>query len=255
MRNGLQLLISCLLGALIVEGADAASDIGEPVPPTPPTVVAASVADDEMGVWRSRTQQIFDPVERKLIRRNYIVWDSRPSRNLDFVWVPDVFADDKDGLLSGRGRLIWRFRGKPAYDPESVLRSIVATSKKAVQKDMGRTSTRAGSDMSVAGVTGLSMGRAGSPCLTRMNTSADSGRARPTGLDDTRMRLAKYLMARSSMAYAKDVERRDFPTVKITNRCGWLVRRLLDREPSVLLKSVRSLFQKRPMKSKFQWRW
>jgi hypothetical protein len=75
----------------------------------------------ETGVWRTKTQQIFDPVERTLIRRMYTVWDPQPSRNLDFVWVADSLADDKEGPVNGQGRLIWRIKGKPAYDPSSIF--------------------------------------------------------------------------------------------------------------------------------------
>jgi hypothetical protein len=75
----------------------------------------------ETGVWRTKTQVLFDPVERTLVRRMYTVWDTAPSRDLDFVWVPDSPRDDRAGKINGAGRLIWRFKGKPAYDRASVF--------------------------------------------------------------------------------------------------------------------------------------
>src|SRR5262249_28227036 len=74
----------------------------------------------EAGTWRTRTQQVFDPAERTLIRRMYVVWDPAPSRNLDFVWIADSLRDDREGKVNGQGRLIWRRRGKPASGPASI---------------------------------------------------------------------------------------------------------------------------------------
>jgi hypothetical protein len=73
------------------------------------------------GVWRTRTQPVFDPVERTLVRRMYMVWDAMASRDLDFVWIAGSLRDDRQGKVNGVGRLIWRFKGKPAYDPASVF--------------------------------------------------------------------------------------------------------------------------------------
>jgi hypothetical protein len=83
-----------------------------------------SIADpllSENGVWQTKTQQVFDPVLRTLLRRQYMVWNPDPSRNLDFVWIPDSPADDKDGKIAGKGRLIWRTKGAPAYDPTAIF--------------------------------------------------------------------------------------------------------------------------------------
>src|SRR5262245_13296458 len=63
----------------------------------------------ETGEWRTKTQSVFDPAQRALLRRMYTVWDPAPSRNLDFVWIADSLADDQEGRVSGKGRLIWRF--------------------------------------------------------------------------------------------------------------------------------------------------
>jgi hypothetical protein len=83
----------------------------------------------EAGAWRTKTQQIFDPVERQLIRRLYTVWDSEPSRDLDFVWISDSVGDGRDGRVNGRGRLLWRSKGKAAYDPASVAAEFYGSMK------------------------------------------------------------------------------------------------------------------------------
>jgi hypothetical protein len=99
----------------------------------------------EPGIWRTKTQQVFDPVERTLLRRMYMVWDTAPSRNLDFVWTPDVLRDDQEGKVNGQGRLIWRFKGKPAYDPASIYAEF-----RGVMKD-GRPEGR-GSYLDTTGI-------------------------------------------------------------------------------------------------------
>jgi hypothetical protein len=98
----------------------------------------------ETGVWRTRTQQIFDPIKKELTRRQYIVWDPEPSRDLDFVWVPDSFSDDTEGLVSGRGTLIWRLKGKPAYDPSSIVAKFRGTMKGGRADGRGIYSDRSG---------------------------------------------------------------------------------------------------------------
>src|SRR5262249_32832561 len=56
------------------------------------------------GIWRTKSQLVFDPAERTLIRRMYMVWDPMPERDLDFVWIPDSLRADKDGKVNGVGR-------------------------------------------------------------------------------------------------------------------------------------------------------
>jgi hypothetical protein len=75
----------------------------------------------ETGAWRTKTQSVFDPVTRALERRMYTVWDAAPSRDLDFAWIPDSRRDDRAGKVNGAGRLIWRHKGKPAYDRAAIF--------------------------------------------------------------------------------------------------------------------------------------
>ena len=86
---------------------------------TDPPIAGPSAA--ETGVWRTKTQSMFDPVERTLVRRMYTVWDPMPSRDLDFVWLPVSVHNDKEGEINGVGRLVWRLKGKPAYERSSIF--------------------------------------------------------------------------------------------------------------------------------------
>jgi hypothetical protein len=81
----------------------------------------AGPARDTHGEWRTKVQQIFDPATRTLSRRMYTVWDPDPTRNLDFAWTPDNPATDRPGRISGAGRLVWRLRDKPSYDPTAIV--------------------------------------------------------------------------------------------------------------------------------------
>ncbi len=83
-----------------------------------PIAVAPS---GESGVWRTKTQSVFDRAEHSLVRRLYTVWDATPSRDLDFMWTPHSLQSDKEDKISGVGTLIWRYRNVPAYDPASVF--------------------------------------------------------------------------------------------------------------------------------------
>jgi hypothetical protein len=120
MRTGVKLACACLVlcaAAGLLSFATWGTSRDDIV--ADPEIAGPSLA--EAGAWRTKTQQVFDRVERTLVRRMYTVWDPAPSRNLDFVWVADSRDDDKEGLVNGRGRLIWRIKGKPAYDPTSIF--------------------------------------------------------------------------------------------------------------------------------------
>jgi hypothetical protein len=98
----------------------------------------------EPGMWRTRTQQVLDPAERTLVRRMYVVWDPAPARNLDFAWIADSLAADREGRVNGEGRLIWRFKGKPAYDPASVFGEFHGSMKDGRPDGHGRYFDRTG---------------------------------------------------------------------------------------------------------------
>jgi hypothetical protein len=81
----------------------------------------AGPAAADTGVWRTKVISVFDPVERTLVRRMYTVWDATPAVDLDFTWIPNSLRDDVEGKINGTGRLIWRLKGKPAYDRASIF--------------------------------------------------------------------------------------------------------------------------------------
>ena len=92
----------------------------------------------ETGIWRSKTQSLFDPVARTLVRRAYTIWDPMPLRDLDFVWTPSSVHDDQEGKISGVGHLIWRIKGKPAYDKASIFAEYRGAMKDGRAEGEGR---------------------------------------------------------------------------------------------------------------------
>jgi hypothetical protein len=91
----------------------------------------------EAGMWRTKTQSMFDPVERTVVRRMYTVWDPVPSQNLDFVWLPVSMHDDHEGEINGEGRLVWRFKGRPAYERSSIFAEYGGTMKNGRAEGLG----------------------------------------------------------------------------------------------------------------------
>jgi hypothetical protein len=104
--------------------------------PIDPQIMGPPVA--ETGIWRSKTQSLFDPVARTLVRRAYTIWDPMPLRDLDFVWTPRSVHDDQEGKISGVGHLIWRIKGKPAYDKASVFAEYRGAMKDGRAEGEGR---------------------------------------------------------------------------------------------------------------------
>jgi len=93
----------------------------------PETAAAANSAAErslwngEKGAWRTKAQLLVDPTTKQLTRKSFTVWDSAPSRNLDFVWFPRDAAGSGDGFVSGSGTLLWRQRGRPPYDRSAIV--------------------------------------------------------------------------------------------------------------------------------------
>ena len=110
------LLVGCWTFGALVAPARLAAD------PEEGAVEAKAVVavDFETGVWRTKSQLIFDPATKSLTRKTFTVWDPLPSRDLDFVWSPDTPASGVAERVTGSGRLIWRIKGKPAYDPSAI---------------------------------------------------------------------------------------------------------------------------------------
>jgi len=93
------------------------------------------------GAWQARSQLVWDDVAGKLVRKAYLAWDSAPERDLEFHW--DGTADG-DGPIEGEGRLVWRERGAPAYDPEAVYSDYRGTVRNGRPDGEGRLRVRDG---------------------------------------------------------------------------------------------------------------
>jgi hypothetical protein len=120
MNGTVKLVVTCaLLSAFAGHPALSASAAGREDVVREAEVAGPSSA--EPGAWRTKTQQVFDSSKRMLIRRLYTVWGPEAFRDLDFVWVADSLADDTEGPVNGQGRLLWRVKGKPAYDPAAIV--------------------------------------------------------------------------------------------------------------------------------------
>jgi hypothetical protein len=100
-----------------------------------PPIAGPSTA--ETGAWRTKTQSMFDPVERTVVRRMYTVWDPMPSRDLDFVWLPISVHDDQEGEVNGEGCLVWRLKGKPAYERSSIFAEYRGATKNGRAEGLG----------------------------------------------------------------------------------------------------------------------
>jgi len=131
-------LVPAVLGCLSVVSFAAGRDEAASDP------VIAGSASAYAGIWRTKTQSVFDPVAHALVRRLYTVWDAMPSRDLDFVWTPQSLRDDKDGKVSGVGRLLWRFKGRPAYEATSIFAVYRGAMKDGRAEGEGRYSDRTG---------------------------------------------------------------------------------------------------------------
>jgi hypothetical protein len=84
-------------------------------------ILESGVWGAEVGAWRSKTQLVINPESRQLARKEFSVWDPAPSRNLDFTWSPTRGSMAQSGLVTGEGRLVWRSRDRPTYDPHSIV--------------------------------------------------------------------------------------------------------------------------------------
>ena len=88
--------------------------------------VATSYADTPAGTsgaWAERVQVIYLSQSRSVVRKTVKVWDSHPEKKLDFVWEPATGTDPgiaADGMISGKGRLVWRVRGSASYDLNTI---------------------------------------------------------------------------------------------------------------------------------------
>jgi hypothetical protein len=71
------------------------------------------------GAWRLRNQLVWDPNQKRLVRRNYEIWDPLAASTYDLYWISDDYARDRDGQIAGTGKLVWRIQGSATYDPSA----------------------------------------------------------------------------------------------------------------------------------------
>jgi hypothetical protein len=98
----------------------------------------------QQGTWRTKVQHVFDARSRQLLARQYAAFDPAPSRDLDFLWIPDDLATDHDGPISGHGELVWRMKALPAYDPSAIYSTYIGDLRRGRPHGRGRYVNRDG---------------------------------------------------------------------------------------------------------------
>jgi hypothetical protein len=112
--------------------------------------------------WSERVQLVYSAADRSVERRSVRVWNPRPDLDLDFVWEPD--ADEAngglaaDGTIAGRGHLVWRVKGSPAYDPRTVYSRYTGTLRHGRPDGKGRLELRSGETVEGDWVAGQASG-------------------------------------------------------------------------------------------------
>ncbi len=87
------------------------------------------------GTWQTRSQLVWDAGAGKLVRKAYRAWDQAPERDLEFLWDGTAASD---GSIDGEGRLVWRERGAPVYDPAAVYSEYRGTVRNGRPDGEGR---------------------------------------------------------------------------------------------------------------------
>ncbi len=110
--------------------------------------LADAPAGAEPGAWSERVQILYQDDSRSVVRRKVRVWDPHPEKNLDFVWEPDKGQTGggvgRDGLVSGKGKLVWRVRGSASYDPRTVFSVYSGEMRDGRPDGSGRLEIRSG---------------------------------------------------------------------------------------------------------------
>jgi hypothetical protein len=112
--------------------------------PLPPDTRAVAMTF-ESGSLRTRVQMVFDPKTRTLVRKTYSVWDPMPSKDLTFTWEPDAGPDADRRVASGNGRLTWRLKAKPSYDPSGTYAEYIGRIHEGRPDGFGTFALRDGS--------------------------------------------------------------------------------------------------------------
>ncbi|HEV7255988.1 MAG TPA: hypothetical protein VGN97_23215 [Mesorhizobium sp.] len=122
---------------------------------------ATWAADAEGGAWAARVQTLYNLETRTVERRLLKVWDFSPERNLDFSWEPEAGAQDlpPDGVIEGKGKLVWLVRGAASYDKTAVFSSFEGEMKDGRPHGKGRLEIRSGETFEGSFRDGLLEGR------------------------------------------------------------------------------------------------
>lgn len=115
-------------------------------------VTAANAGDylrpSQQTGWSERVQIVYKAATRAVERRKIRVWNPSLEKNLDFVWEPAAGQPAGglavDGMVSGKGRLVWRVRGSASYDPKSVFSTYAGELKDGRPDGAGRMEIRSG---------------------------------------------------------------------------------------------------------------
>lgn len=127
------------------------------------TPLASPQAQTSSGAWAERVMLLYDADSRTVVRRSVRVWDAQPERNLDFTWEPAAGAtiqeDDAARPLQGKGRLVWRIKGSPSYDPATIESTYDGELANGRPHGQGRLVRRSGETMEGTFADGLLDGR------------------------------------------------------------------------------------------------
>lgn len=91
------------------------------------TTEAAVLPGFSAGAWRDLVQLVWDRHEKRLVRRNYRVWDPLAAHGYALTWLTDDVAADRDGTVSGSGQLVWREKGAASYDTRAAVARFAGT--------------------------------------------------------------------------------------------------------------------------------
>lgn len=98
--------------------------------------------------WVERVQVTYDAESRSVSRLRVRVVDPHPEKKLDFVWQPAAGnwpgIDPQTHAATGQGRLTWRVRGSPNYDPRTVYSTYDGEMRNGRPEGRGRLELRSG---------------------------------------------------------------------------------------------------------------
>ena len=93
------------------------------------------------GAWQKRSQLVWDDGAGRLVRKAYVAWNPTPELDLEFDWDGET---TRDGVIDGKGRLVWREKGTPAYDVTAVYSDYRGEVRNGRPDGSGRLRLRTG---------------------------------------------------------------------------------------------------------------